>query len=249
MVHSIKCSEIWGGHRGDQLDVQTSGVRASLFSRECDGGTGGDLYYFSVCDNDLLTRIAIADVMGHGSVVSDTGEWLYHTLKRHMNSLEGNAVLADLNAASVEKGHQAMTTMTVAAFYRLNRTLYFSYTGHPEVLLARSGSPEWHALRGQDSERLTDIPLGVDAEARYVQNCVRLSAGDRLCLYTDGVLEAPDAEGEEFGRQRLIETLQSTSSREDLGHGRDRVVDALLANTGHTLAHDDVTFMAVDILA
>ena len=157
-------------------------------------------------------------------------------------------MLADLNAASVEKCHEAMTTMTVAAFYRLNRTLYFSYAGHPEVLLARSGNPEWHALRGQDSERLTDIPLGVDAEARYVQNCVRLSAGDRLCLYTDGVLEAPDAEGEEFGRQRLMETLRSTSSR-DLGNVRDRVVDALLAHTGHTLAHDDVTFMVADILA
>ena len=47
MVRRIKCAEIWGGIHGDELPVETSGVRACLFSRVCEGGKGGDIYYFS----------------------------------------------------------------------------------------------------------------------------------------------------------------------------------------------------------
>ena len=58
----IRCSEIWGGPENADLDVCTSGVIASVFSLSCDGLTGGDLYYFAVCDSDLLTRVVLADL-------------------------------------------------------------------------------------------------------------------------------------------------------------------------------------------
>ena len=56
-VHPIECSEIWGGNHGDALDAETGVVRASLFSRACDGGKGGDIYYFSVCSSGELIFI------------------------------------------------------------------------------------------------------------------------------------------------------------------------------------------------
>ena len=84
-MYEIKCGEVWGGIRGTDVDAITSGVEACLFSSACDGGKGGDIYYFSVCTGDLLTRIAIADVMGHGKPVSDTSEWLYNSLQERMN--------------------------------------------------------------------------------------------------------------------------------------------------------------------
>jgi sigma-B regulation protein RsbU (phosphoserine phosphatase) len=245
-AHEIECSEIWGGNRGDQLDVETSGVRASLFSRACDGGKGGDIYYFSLCDSDLVTRIAIADVMGHGSVVSDTSQSLYDTFKRHMNSADSSVVLADLNAAAVERGHKSMTTMAVASFHRVDRSLCFSYAGHHELLLAPNGSSEWNALQSEDERRLGGIPLGVDPSAHFAQGCVGLSAGDRLFLYTDGVIEAPSPDGGEFGRARLFDVLMRASDRE-LGQVRTRVLEALLEHTGHSMTHDDVTLIAAEI--
>jgi sigma-B regulation protein RsbU (phosphoserine phosphatase) len=246
VAHRIECSEIWGGNRGDQLDVETSGVRASLFSRACDGGKGGDIYYFSLCDSDVITRIAVADVMGHGSVVSDTSQALYNTFERHMNSPDSGVVLADLNAAAVEKGHEALTTMAVASFNRLDRSLCFSYAGHHHLLLARAGSSQWSALQTEDGGRLAGIPLGVDPRAHFTQACVALSAGDRLFLYTDGVIEAPSPDDEEFGWERLVDVLTGASER-DLGQVRTRVLDALLAHTGHSMRHDDVTFIAAEI--
>ena len=50
----------------------------------CDGGLGGDIYYFGVCKGDIITRLAIADVTGHGEAVSEISQYVYDTLKDHM---------------------------------------------------------------------------------------------------------------------------------------------------------------------
>lgn len=117
-MYEIKCGELWGGIRGTDVAAITSGVEASLFSSACGGGKGGDIYYLSACASDLLTRIAMADVVGHGKAVPDTSEWLYHSLRERMSGVEGNEVLSDLNALAVQHGHTAITTATIAAFHR-----------------------------------------------------------------------------------------------------------------------------------
>ena len=245
-VHRIECSEVWGGNHGDALDAETGAVRASLFSRACDGGKGGDIYYFSVCSSGELTRVAIVDVMGHGAAVSDTSQWLYESLVRHMNSPDNAAVLTDLNRASVGRGYKAMSTAAIAAFYRSNRSLCFSYAGHHELLLKRKGTADWVPIRGGETEVFGDIPLGVNAHATFGQNSIVLSSGDRVLLYTDGIIEAPDIDDEPFGLQRLVETLKATSS-DQLEHIRTGVLDALLDHTGDSLVHDDVTFMVLEL--
>ena len=245
-VHRVECSEVWGGNRGDALDAETGAVRASLFSRACDGCKGGDIYYFSVCSTGELTRVAIVDVLGHGAAVSDTSQWLYDSLVRHMNSGDNAVVLADLNKASVDRGYKAMSTAAVAAFYRSDRNLCFSYAGHHELLLKRKGTADWVPIRGREPEAFGDIPLGVDARARFAQNTIALSSGDRVLLYTDGIIEAPNIDDEPFGLQRLVETLKATPS-DQLEHVRASVLDALLEHTDDSLEHDDVTFMVLEV--
>jgi sigma-B regulation protein RsbU (phosphoserine phosphatase) len=238
---------VWGGNRGDALDAETGAVRASLFSRACDGRQGGDIYYFSVCSTGELTRVAIVDVMGHGVAVSDTSQWLYESLVRHMNSPDNAAVLTDLNRASVDKGYEAMSTAAVAAFYRSDRSLCFSYAGHHELLLKRRAATDWVPISGGELEAFGGIPLGVDARATFAQHNIALSAGDRLLLYTDGITEAPNADDEQFGLERLVETLKATSGRQ-LEHIRTNVLDALRKHTANSLAHDDVTFIVLEVV-
>ncbi len=243
--HRIRCSEIWGGNRGDELDVETSGIRASLFSRACDGGKGGDIYYFSVCGSDLLTRIAIVDVVGHGEAVSETSGWLYDSLLDKMNSAEGNLVLADLNKATVEHGFDALSTAAVAAYYRANSSLYYSYAGHHPLLRCAAGESEWKPLEAEDVNENVGLMLGVDEDAEYHQQAKDVNAGDRVFLYTDGVTEAMNADGIQFDAQ-LIDVLNQNSDR-GLPEIRQAVLDALLSHTGQTLGHDDVTFMIIEI--
>ena len=68
-MHFIKCSEIWGGIRFADENIKTKGLTASMYCKPFESNEGGDIYYFSVCGKDILTRIAIGDVAGHGKSV------------------------------------------------------------------------------------------------------------------------------------------------------------------------------------
>ena len=83
-MYRIQCAEIWGGIRNLEQDVCTSSLVASLYSASCEGGKGGDIYYFGVCKGDTITRLAIADVTGHGAAVSEISQYVYDALKAHM---------------------------------------------------------------------------------------------------------------------------------------------------------------------
>jgi PAS domain S-box-containing protein len=81
-------------------------------------------------------------------------------------------------------------------------TRRFTYTaaGHPgPIQIPRRGEPVVHESTG--------VPIGMLADVEYGERTLELDPGDRLCLYTDGFTEALDSDGEEFGRERLVETL------------------------------------------
>jgi len=245
--HSISHNEVWGGIRSDDLYASTSGIVASLYSRACEGGKGGDLYYFSVSASDMLTRIAVADVSGHGPAVTDVSQWIYDSLASRMNSAEGNEVLADLNRLAAERGYQALTTAVVVTFYRPDSNLYFAYAGHPPAFVRRTSDDRWRRVTLDEGPELANLPLGVDPDVRYDQQRIPLAQGDRLFLYTDGVVEAPNADGQILGATRLAAVLDagSTGTPKDV---KDAVLAAIQEYTEGCLTHDDVTFMVVEVL-
>lgn len=245
-AHRIRCSEIWGGIQNASLDACTSGIRASLFSCSCEGGRGGDVYYFSVCGHDVLTRVVLADVTGHGESVSRVSQWLYDSLAARMNSRRGYKVLADLNREAEKFGEQAISTATVIGFYRWTGRLYFSYAGHPPVVMYRRQQRQWSTLELPDSAVLANLPVGVTEQSRFDQGRMRIRREDRLLLYTDGVIEAPDAAGRLFGIERLMEVLNQAAD-ESLGRLKDSVLSALRQHSGGSLTHDDVTVLAIEI--
>jgi sigma-B regulation protein RsbU (phosphoserine phosphatase) len=245
-AHRIRCAEIWGGIQNASLDASTSGIRASLYSSSCEGGRGGDVYYFSVCGHDVLTRVALADVTGHGERVSRVSQWLYDSLAARMNSRRGHKVLADLNRQAEQFGEAAISTVAVIGFYRWTGRLYFSYAGHPPALVYRRREHRWSSLELPESGGLANLPVGVTDLSRFDQGRVRLRRGDRLLLYTDGVLEAPDAAGQLFGLERLTDVLQQTADA-PLSIVKESVLSAVCDHTGGPLTHDDVTVLAIEI--
>jgi hypothetical protein len=81
----LECKEIWGGIRNRDIEVSAGKVIGSIYSEPCcEGGKGGDIYYFGVCKGDTITRLAIADVTGHGEAVSEISQYVYDALKAHM---------------------------------------------------------------------------------------------------------------------------------------------------------------------
>jgi serine phosphatase RsbU (regulator of sigma subunit) len=80
----LQCKEIWGGIRNQDIEVSAGKVIGSIYSVSSEGGMGGDIYYFGVCKGDTITRLAIADVTGHGEAVSEISRYVYDSLKAHM---------------------------------------------------------------------------------------------------------------------------------------------------------------------
>ena len=244
-MHRIRCSEIWGGIMEVNGEICTSGVTASLYSRSCVGGKGGDIHYLSVCDSDLLTRIAIADVMGHGETVSTLSQWVYEAVAEEMNSLAGNHLLVKLNERIIQRGLEAMTTAAVFAYYLSNSSLYFSYAGHPPQMIRKHHQRGWETACLRTSTGPANLPLGVMARVPYDQAQIPFTTGDRIFLFTDGVIEAPNADGEEFGRDRLLAILNEAENG-DQTKLKDTVLTALQSHTGGSFSHDDVTLMLIE---
>ena len=242
----VRCGAIWGGISAVDLDVSTSGIIASVYSGPSSGEHGGDIYYFSVCGSDALTRIAVADVQGHGGGVSLLSGWLYDSMQDRLNTLDGAAVLSDLNRQVHSRGFEAITTAAVVSYYRGDSNLYFSYAGHPPAFLHRRGEPGWRLLTIEDDNRPTNLPLGVLPEISYSQRQADLAPGDRLFLYTDGVLDCQNAAEEEFGTQHLLEVLEAYKDM-PLAVIKASVLKSLQEHAGSTLSQDDVTFVIVEV--
>ena len=248
--HKIRCAEIWGGVTVKEADVETPGVRAAIHSAAGGGSKGGDLYYFSVCGYDALTRIAIADVRGHGEAVSHLSEWLYQSLADRMNDQDGAGVLNDLNGMVRTRGFEAITTAVVATLHRDKGELHYAYAGHPPLLHWRMQDSSWHPLEAtaEATGGPANLPLGILAGVHYTQQTVRVKPGDRLFLYTDGISECPGPDDALYGDQAMLDALTESSASE-LPEARDGIRQNLASYAGtSTHEHDDTTFLLVEVL-
>ena len=244
------CSGIWGGIRNLDQEISAGAMAASLYSSSCDGGKGGDIYYFGVCKGDQITRVAIADVMGHGQAVSDVSQYVYEALSDHICDPESGTILSELNRLVSQRGVRAMTTAAVVAYSTTPREFQFSYAGHPFALHKRTDDEAWSVATPDESSRkdngrAADIVLGIVPDATYGQHTIPAASGDRLFIYTDGATEARNAAGELFGTNRLKDVLD-TKADAPLPQLKSAVLQALREYTDGDLGHDDVTLIAVE---
>ena len=238
-MYELSCGEIWGGVRNCDDDVTSAGLNASLYSLASDGGKGGDIYYLSLCENNMLTRMILADVVGHGEEVSKISTCIYEAIKLHMNDTAGDEFLSELNRTTLKIGLDALTTVVMAALYKVNGTLYFANAGHPPPLIKQKNKSNWLELKL--TKGVNDPVLGY-TQANYTQRAIRVNSGDCIFLYSDGLIEANNKEKGLFGVKRLKELLKQhpDSPPSELKH---IIIDKIRRYSGGSLNHDDVTVM------
>lgn len=226
--------------------MQTSGLKATLYTEPAGAERGGDIHYLSVCSHDTLTRILLADVRGHGEGAEQLSQWLYTLLLEHLDSLPGSPILAEVNRIVCGEGLHALATGVVLTYNKESRLLHVANGGHPAPLL-RQGRKGWEALEIADPPGPANLPLGILPTAIYTEAAFRVEAEDRLFLYTDGLTECPAPSGDFFDFNRIESTLTNNSYSE-LSVLKENMLNALDHFAPPPRAHDDCTFLAVDFL-
>lgn len=163
----------------------------------------GDLYDFLPLGNDRL-GLFIADVSGHGLPAALVASMLKTALTIYGRTTIGPAaLLAELNRAFCGQSHGQFVTAAIAVLDGAAQTLTYSAAGHPPLLLWSAASADVQQLEQNG------LPLGILLNAEYSEITVSFARGDRLAMYTDGIVESENVGEEEFGKDRLGELLNS----------------------------------------
>lgn len=205
----------------------------------------GDFYDFISVDEKHL-GILIADVSGHGLPAALIASMLEVALTAQSpHAFDPARVLAGLNQSLCGKFRSHFVTAAYL-FVDLEKDIVsYAGAGHPPLLL-------WRKREGMAREFLENgLFLGPFAEATYSSIQLPLEAGDRLLLYTDGILEFKSPAKEEFGKDRLRQFIEAHH-----GLSADRLVETLIsqlwrwAEQAPGLAPlDDITLLAIDIMS
>ncbi len=207
--HVLACTEVWGGNRKVVRRVSLPGLLGWVASTPADGGDGGgDLHYLSVCDYDLLSRMVLADVSGHGREVSRVAQTLHRLMRDNVNAWDQTDFVRGLNQAFGQRGEGKYATAIVLSYHRLKGRLAFTNAGHLPPLWYHAAQHKWSWLEEEvdpQARKVSGLPVGLIPGTDYLQTVVTLAPHDLLVLYTDGVTEAENAAGQDVGRQQLLE--------------------------------------------
>jgi serine phosphatase RsbU (regulator of sigma subunit) len=165
---------------------------------------GGDYYDFLQGDPRFVDLV-IADVSGHNVGAALIMTEVRTFLRAQAQHLSGaGAALQSIDDFLYEDLGRAelFITMVYLRYDSATRRLSFACAGHPPPLILRNGSETCEFL---DAEGLI---LGVKRNVVFEEKQVDLQPGDVLLLYTDGITEAENGEGEFFGEERLCSVVQ-----------------------------------------
>lgn len=200
---------------------------------------GGDYFDFLEQPNGDI-GIAFGDVSGHGltsGIVMAMAKAALLVQVTHDAS--PRAVMNVLNDIVIKT---APRRMLMTFFFGLldprSQTLRFSSAGHLDPYVYRAATGDLHPLSSWG------FPLGVRRREPFREHSVEFSAGDRLILYSDGLIEALDDDGEPYGFERFERTLR------EHGHaGAEEIKKALLTSvrkfTRNRPPEDDQTLVVV----
>jgi sigma-B regulation protein RsbU (phosphoserine phosphatase) len=195
----------------------------------------GDFYDFIVAD-DTRAGLLIADVSGHGIPAALIASMVkVAATSQRANAADPARLLAGMNV--ILRGNTQDQFVTAAYVYldAQTRKLRYSAAGHPPMLLLRGGSVLDIAENG--------LILAVFDFATYTNAGLPLEPGDRVLLYTDGVVDAANAKGDFFGQDALSALLRQTAELPP-SEAADRIISAV--QKWASSQDDDLTVLVCD---
>jgi len=203
---------------------------------------GGDSFDYA-CGMSAMAA-GIFDAMGHGLTaarLSAFGVATYRNARRRGDDLEGQAraIHEAVRDCFEREGYMTGQVWSIDLLAPENTTVVCA--GHPHPILQhRSTTPEPRPLRG-------GLPFGVPFDNVLHAEPFPLEPGDRLTMFSDGILDATPDDGDEFGMESLYSVLAETRSAPPREATR-RIIQAVRQHRAADLV-DDATVLIVDIPA
>ena len=236
----------------NELDVAT-GIQQSILPTRFPSGNdyqvfanmeparnvGGDFYDVVNLEDERI-GLAIADVSDKGVPAAlfmmSSRTWMKGSA---IGNPEPSEVLEEVNSLLHEDNEtQMFVTVLYAVYDPYTGDFTYASGGHDAPLLVRAdGTSELLPLTG-------GIALGLIPGLEYNQNSVTLNAGETLILYTDGVTEAMNGEGEQFGVERLRDVF-SNSVPKDSSEATRMIFEAVSAFADGAAQSDDITCLTL----
>ena len=222
-------------------DPQLAGYDISAYNFPTEEVSGDYYDWVKIFDDQI--GLVIADVSGKGVPAALLMAFLRASLRAATHiGYSPQVSMAKVNYLlweSIERNQ------FVTAFYGIldatNRTLAYTNAGHNPPLLLTGDGKHRFIERGS-------LPLGMFRDTRYHEYYQTIEPGEMLVLYTDGVTEAQNRKGEEYGRDRLARAAKAsqTLSARDLITALQKEVIEWTDGRGAT---DDVTFFVIKAFA
>ncbi len=204
---------------------------------------GGDYYDFFM-SRTKRPSFVVADVSGHSIGAALIMAAFRSAMRSQMDAEYTPSILVQrLNQILYEDLFQAeqFISMAFVKYVKSRQLIQFTNAGHPPPLV-------WRKATNQFEELVTSDPLlGIEPMSIFHDKHVVVSKGDIIVLYTDGVTEATNKNGERFGKQRLYEALKvvvEKSPKEIV----DAIVDATASFVEPLVPRDDVTALVLRVI-
>lgn len=242
----MECMEVWGGNRAVHRQFQTPGLNIWIHSQPYgDAPGGGDVHYLSSCASGRVTRLLLADISGHGELVSQLAVNLRDLMRRNVNYIRQTRFVRAMNQQFSDFSEQdTFATALVATFFAPTRSFTLCNAGHPAPLVFRRGMSQWSELAADASwsRGLQDLPWGVTTQADYGQVKLRLEPGDLVLAFSDAVTESQTSAGAQLGHQGVLQLVRQLNPARPTD-----LVPELIAQIkrlgSENLSQDDATFL------
>ena len=196
---------------------------------------GGDFYdTVNVADGQVL--ITVGDVSGKGITAALMMAVMASNVRFFAGSRLGPAeLLRKLNGAALGSETDMFVTVLVMYLDRATHRVTMCNAGHCYPM-RRSANGDVERIEGANG-----FPVGITADADFPETTFDIAAGDVICLFTDGVIEAMDMEGKQFGYKKLARVMQAAGGTpEAVVEGIQR---AIREHAGAAPQSDDLTIV------
>jgi serine phosphatase RsbU (regulator of sigma subunit) len=187
-----------------EIPAELDGLGLSVAYRPADGpAAGGDFYDVFAIESGLVAVI-LGDVAGHGHDALKHATLARYTLRAFMKETkEPRTALRLAGHALSEPGSGQLVTVAIALFDARRGTLTYALAGHPPPILLGVARPD-------APSSCSSPPLGLNMPTGRRQRMISLTAGERACFFSDGLIEARrsapgDGHPDLLGRDRVAE--------------------------------------------